>query len=80
MSPKSLLRHIEVISSLEDLASGGWQKIIPDTHGRSGKEISKVMLCSGKIYYELDKEREERGAGDVAILRVEELYPLRARN
>ena len=76
MSPKSLLRHIEVISSLDDLASGGWQKIIPDSHGRSGAEISKVILCSGKIYYELDKAREERGANDVAILRVEELYPL----
>ena len=76
MSPKSLLRHIECISSLDDLASGGWQKIIPDSQGRSGGEISKVILCSGKIYYELDKAREERGAGDVAILRVEELYPL----
>ena len=76
MSPKSLLRHLECISSLDDLASGGWQKIIPDTHKRSGAEISKVMLCSGKIYYELDKAREERGANDVAILRVEELYPL----
>ncbi len=76
MSPKSLLRHIEVISSLDDLANGGWQKIIPDTHGRSGDQISKVILCSGKIYYELDKAREERGANDVAILRVEELYPL----
>ena len=76
MSPKSLLRHIEVISSLDDLATGGWQKIIPDSHKRSGEQISKVILCSGKIYYELDKAREERGANDVAILRVEELYPL----
>ncbi len=76
MSPKSLLRHIEVISSLDELATGTWQKIIPDSHGRSGKEISKVILCCGKIYYELDKAREERGANDVAILRVEELYPL----
>ena len=76
MSPKSLLRHLECISSLDDLANGGWQKIIPDSHERGGAEISKVMLCSGKIYYELDKAREERGADDVAILRVEELYPL----
>ena len=76
MSPKSLLRHIECISSLDDLSSGGWQKIIPDSHGRSGAQISKVILCSGKIYYELDKAREERGANDVAILRVEQLYPL----
>ena len=76
MSPKSLLRHIEVISSLDELATGGWQKIIPDSHARGGDQISKVILCSGKIYYELDKAREERGANDVAILRVEELYPL----
>ena len=76
MSPKSLLRHLEVISSLDDLSHGGWQKIIPDSHLGEGREVNKVMLCSGKIYYELDKEREARGATDVAILRVEELYPL----
>jgi 2-oxoglutarate dehydrogenase E1 component len=76
MSPKSLLRHLECISSLEDLAEGTFQRIIPDTGGRTGKEVTKVLLCSGKIYYELDKEREARGANDVAILRVEQLYPL----
>ncbi|MBW3635492.1 MAG: 2-oxoglutarate dehydrogenase E1 component, partial [Armatimonadetes bacterium] len=76
MSPKSLLRHLECISSLEDLATGTFQRILPDAGGRVGPEIKKVLLCSGKIYYELDKEREARGADDVAILRIEQLYPL----
>ena len=77
MSPKSLLRHLECVSSLEDLSEGSWQRIISDSHLDEGREINKVLLCTGKIYYELDKEREARGASDVAILRVEQLYPLR---
>ncbi|RYG62496.1 2-oxoglutarate dehydrogenase E1 component, partial [bacterium] len=76
MSPKSLLRHLECISSLEDLAEGTFQRILPDAGGRTGDAVTKVLLCTGKIYYELDKEREARGANDVAILRVEQLYPL----
>ncbi len=77
MSPKSLLRHLECVSSLEDLSGGTWQRIIPDSHLDEGRAVGKVLLCTGKIYYELDKEREARGADDVAILRVEQLYPLR---
>ncbi len=76
MSPKSLLRHLECISSLEDFESGTFQRILPDAGGRTGPDIQKVLLCTGKIYYELDKEREARKANDVAILRVEQLYPL----
>ena len=75
MSPKSLLRHLECVSSLEDLSEGKWQKILPDNAPPSNK-IEKVLLCTGKLYYELDKEREARSAEDVAILRVEQLYPL----
>jgi 2-oxoglutarate dehydrogenase E1 component len=75
MSPKSLLRHLEAVSGLDELANGVWQHIIPDASDKKGKEISRVVLCSGKIYYELDKERESRGRSDVAILRVEQLYP-----
>jgi len=77
MSPKSLLRHLECVSKLEDFSEGQWQRIIPDSHQDEGRETKKVLLCTGKIYYELDKEREARGADDVAILRVEQLYPLR---
>ncbi len=76
MSPKSLLRHLECISKLEDFETGTFQRILPDTGGRVGPDVKKVLLCTGKIYYELDKERESRGANDVAILRIEELYPL----
>jgi 2-oxoglutarate dehydrogenase E1 component len=75
MSPKSLLRHLECVSTLEDLSEGRWQKIIADSENRI-EGVNKVILCTGKIYYELDKEREARGANDVAILRVEQLYPL----
>jgi 2-oxoglutarate dehydrogenase E1 component len=76
MSPKSLLRHLEAKSSLEDLAEGTFQRILPDAGGRIGPEVTKVLLCTGKIYYELDKARYDRKANDVAILRVEQLYPL----
>jgi 2-oxoglutarate dehydrogenase E1 component len=75
MSPKSLLRHLECVSTLEELEQGRFQKVIPDRLGRPGKEVSKVLLCSGKIYYELDKQREALGREDVAIIRVEQLYP-----
>jgi len=77
MSPKSLLRHLECVSKLEDFSQGQWQRIIPDSHLGEGRDTKKVLLCTGKIYYELDKEREARRADDVAILRVEQLYPLR---
>jgi 2-oxoglutarate dehydrogenase E1 component len=76
MSPKSLLRHLEAVSTLDELATGGFQRIIPDRFGKSGEEIKRVLLCSGKIYYELDKMRDDLGRHDVAILRVEQLYPL----
>ncbi|RYX85853.1 2-oxoglutarate dehydrogenase E1 component [bacterium] len=77
MSPKSLLRHLECVSPLEEFSDGHWYPILPDVHAKEEREINKVLLCSGKIYYELDKEREARGADDVAILRFEQLYPLR---
>lgn len=76
MTPKSLLRHIEAVSPLEDLTQNSFRKIIPDASGRKGKDISRVLLCTGKIYYELDKQRETLKRNDVAILRIEQLYPL----
>jgi 2-oxoglutarate dehydrogenase E1 component len=74
MTPKSLLRHPRVVSPLDDLAQGGFQRIIPDSFAA---EAAKVILCSGKIYYELEHKRAELARNDVAILRVEQLYPLR---
>lgn len=75
-TPKSLLRHPEAVSSLEDLAGPGYLRIIGDQR-ESQTNTNKVLMCSGKIYYELTRQRAERGRDDVAILRIEQLYPLR---
>jgi len=75
MTPKSLLRHPQAVSSLEECAKGHWQKVICDDNPER-KNVEGVLLCSGKIYYELAKEREDLKRHDVAILRLEQLYPL----
>ncbi|REK10273.1 MAG: 2-oxoglutarate dehydrogenase E1 component [Planctomycetota bacterium] len=75
MTPKSLLRHPWAVSSLEDCAAGGWQKVIGDDDPER-PDVEGVLLCSGKIYYELAQERQERERRDVAVLRMEQLYPL----
>mgnify|MGYP001773417024 CR=1 FL=1 len=71
MTPKSLLRHPEVVSALAELAQGRFQKVIPERV----KGARKVLLTSGKVYYDLLQKRKELGAEDVAILRLELLYP-----
>ncbi len=76
MSPKSLLRHKGVKSTLDDLATGAFQRILPDEVQADPSSVRRVLLCSGRIYYDLVDEREKRGANDVAILRFEQLYPL----
>lgn len=78
MSPKSMLRHRDVISAVADLAHGGFQKILPDEMD-GDRDARRVILCNGKIYYELAAARERDGRDDVAILRIEQLYPLSAR-
>jgi 2-oxoglutarate dehydrogenase E1 component len=75
MTPKSLLRHPRAVSSLEELARGGFQRLIPDRTTRSG-DVKRVILCSGKFYYDLERKREELGREDAAIIRLEQLYPL----
>lgn len=75
MTPKSLLRHPKTISSLDDCSQGRFRRILPDP--TPVEQVKRVLLCSGKIYYELDKEREESNRMDVAIVRLEQLYPLR---
>jgi 2-oxoglutarate dehydrogenase E1 component len=77
MTPKSLLRHPVCVSSLDELATGCFQRVIPDTSGRAGAAVKRVLLCSGKIYFELAEQREKLKRDDVAIVRVEQLYPLR---
>jgi 2-oxoglutarate dehydrogenase E1 component len=74
MTPKSLLRHPAATSVLNELSGGGFQRILADA--RTNQEhTSRILLCCGKIYYELEKARSESGA-DTALLRIEQLYPL----
>ena len=75
LTPKSLLRHKLAVSSLDDLANGGFQLVIPDTTAKPGQKTRRVVLCSGKVYYDLIEDAAKRGVGDVAIMRVEQLYP-----
>jgi len=71
LTPKSLLRHASAVSSLDELATGSFQRVLP---GEAVQNPRRVVLCSGKIYYELSEHRP----ADVALLRVEQLYPLPA--
>ena len=75
MSPKSLLRKKEAVSTLEELANGHFQTVMPDVGGLDPQNVKKVILCSGKVYYDLEAYRIEQGIEDRAILRVEQLYP-----
>ena len=73
-SPKSLLRYPKCVSSLNDLAKGGFKEVIDD-EGIKAADVKKLVLCSGKIYYDLIEERDNLKAKDVAIVRIEQLYP-----
>jgi 2-oxoglutarate dehydrogenase E1 component len=75
MSPKSLLRHPEAISTLADLTDGGFRLVIDDARVTAPDTVRRVVLCTGKIFYGLDAARRERGRSDVALVRVEQLYP-----
>jgi 2-oxoglutarate dehydrogenase E1 component len=75
MTPKSLLRHREAVSPLDDLAGGAFHTVIPEIDKLDPRKVKRVIVCSGKIYYELLTHRRERGAGDIAILRLEQQYP-----
>ncbi len=76
-TPKSLLRHKMAVSALHDMANGSaFRFVIPETDLIAPAEsVRRVVLCSGKVYYDLLAERRERGINDVAILRLEQLYP-----
>ena len=74
MTPKSLLRHRECASSLGDCATGRFQRVIPDANADHSR-VDRVLLCSGKVYYELADECHRLAREDVAIIRIEELYP-----
>lgn len=75
MTPKSLLRHPLAISSLKDLSEGEFQVVIPEVDDIKAKNVDRVVLCSGKVYYDLLEKRRELKLENVAIIRVEQLYP-----
>jgi 2-oxoglutarate dehydrogenase E1 component len=74
-TPKSLLRHPKAVSTKKDLTHGSFQAVIADTDV-SPEEVKTVVLCSGKFYYDLEQERKKRGRMDVALIRIEQLFPL----
>ncbi|MDN5201822.1 2-oxoglutarate dehydrogenase E1 component [Fulvivirgaceae bacterium BMA10] len=74
MSPKSLLRHPKVISSLEDFTNNRFQEVIGDTYATASK-VKKVLLCCGKIYYDLVDHQQKNKRKDIAIVRLEQLHP-----
>jgi 2-oxoglutarate dehydrogenase E1 component len=75
MSPKSLLRHKEAVSSVEELANGRFHNVLDDTDDLDRSAVRRLILCSGKVFYDLRAARRERGIEDIAIVRLEQLYP-----
>ncbi|MEZ0309559.1 MAG: 2-oxoglutarate dehydrogenase E1 component [Ramlibacter sp.] len=75
MTPKSLLRNKDATSPLSEFTKGGFQTIIPENKDLKADKVKRIVVCSGKVYYDLAKKREERGDDTTAILRVEQLYP-----
>jgi 2-oxoglutarate dehydrogenase E1 component len=74
-TPKSLLRNKDATSPVSEFVKGSFQTVIPESKSIKADKVKRVLVCSGKVYYDLVKKREENGADDVAILRVEQLYP-----
>ncbi|WP_349617608.1 2-oxoglutarate dehydrogenase E1 component [Azotobacter salinestris] len=75
LTPKSLLRHKAAISTLEDLARGSFHPVLPEVDSLDPKKVERLVLCSGKVYYDLLDKRRAEGREDIAIVRVEQLYP-----
>ncbi len=74
-TPKSLLRHPECVSNIEDFTEGKFNEIIADSGLNNHSKVKRVLLCTGKIYYELLAARREKNINDISILRIEQLYP-----
>jgi 2-oxoglutarate dehydrogenase E1 component len=75
MTPKSLLRHPLSVSRLEELSANGFQTVIDEIDDVSASGVTRVVFCSGKVYFDLLKSRRESKSQTVAIVRVEQLYP-----
>ncbi len=74
-TPKSLLRHPEAVSSKKDFMEGSFQEIIDDTYA-SVKDVKRLIMCTGKVYYDLKARQQKDKRKDVAIVRLEQLYPM----
>jgi 2-oxoglutarate dehydrogenase E1 component len=74
-TPKSLLRNKDAASPVSEFTHGSFQTVIPENKTLKADKVKRVVACSGKVYYDLVKHREAKGADDVAIIRVEQLYP-----
>ena len=75
MTPKSLLRHKLSTSHLEDLSDGGFRSVINDPDGLDPKKVNRVVICSGKVFFDLLDARRKRKIENIALIRVEQLYP-----
>ncbi|MEO8160967.1 MAG: 2-oxoglutarate dehydrogenase E1 component [Arenimonas sp.] len=75
MTPKSLLRNKNSVSTMEELAGGHFQDLIPDSFCKDASKARRVVVCGGKVYYDLVESAQSRGLEDVAIVRIEQLYP-----
>ena len=75
LTPKSLLRHKLAVSTLEDLAEGSFQTVIPEIDNLDPAKVERLVLCGGKVYYDLLEKRRAEGREDIAIVRIEQLYP-----
>ena len=78
-SPKANLRHPGTWSKLEDFTSGGFREVLDDTFVENANQVKKVLFCSGKVYFDLAERQQKDGRKDVAIIRLEQLYPLPVR-
>ncbi|CAH0990496.1 2-oxoglutarate dehydrogenase E1 component [Sinobacterium norvegicum] len=75
MSPKSLLRHKQAVSTMDELAEGSFKTVIGEVDEVDNNAVKRVVLCSGKVYYDLYNKRQEEGISDIAVVRIEQLYP-----
>jgi|GEM_PF-63187 len=76
MSPKSLLRHKQASSTLDELAEGQFQRVIADIKPLAKESVQRILICSGKVYYELEDYRTKHQIENIALLRLEQYYPL----
>ena len=76
LTPKSLLRHPRVTSALDEFATGRFERILPDAAQNRAADVSRILFCTGKVFFDLERERERVSRNDIAIMRLEQIYPL----